>query len=173
MPSHNLMSRPLPLLPPFPLPFLPPTTFLFYFFATWRILFFPVPPCSVRPGGDSHSFRVPFIPALVDSRCRKQFCNSLASHFRCFCCKSYEVGMCRCMRTHTGQTVDVPFFLSMCSDPTARVPIRRMPVIVTDRRSPIITTPTMSLAQTRSLHALDVIVTIIVDHLLAMIADRQ
>jgi hypothetical protein len=41
------------------------------------------------------------------------------------------------MRAHRGQTVDVPFFLSICSDSAARVPIRRMPVVVTDRRSPI------------------------------------
>jgi hypothetical protein len=55
-------------------------------------------------------------------------------------------GLYRCMRAHRGQTVEVPFFLSMCSDPTVRVPIRRMPIVVTDRRSPIIATPTMSLA---------------------------
>jgi hypothetical protein len=44
----------------------------------------------------------------------------------------------RCMHACRGQTADVPFFLSMCSDPAACVPIRRMPVVVTDRRSPII-----------------------------------
>jgi hypothetical protein len=52
----------------------------------------------------------------------------------------------RCMHAHRGHTADVPFFLSVCSDPAARVPIRRMPVVVTDRRSPIIARPTMLLA---------------------------
>jgi hypothetical protein len=79
-------------------------------------------------------------------------------------------------RVQKTQTADVPFFPRMCSDPTARVLIRRMPIVVTDRRSPIIATLTMSPAQTGSLHALDVIVTEqeagVVDGVIHVIAAR-
>jgi hypothetical protein len=38
----------------------------------------------------------------------------------------------RAQRTDCWIVLDVPFFPSMCSDPTACLPIRRMPVVVTD-----------------------------------------
>jgi hypothetical protein len=81
-------------------PLFPPA--IFYFFDELETFFFTFRMCLVRSGRDSHSFRVPFIPAtfipaIVDSR---------LWHFRevvgiplplTAVLHSYEVGMYRCI----------------------------------------------------------------------------
>jgi hypothetical protein len=74
--------------------------FIFIFLTIGENIFFTFRMCLVGSGTDSHSFRVPFIPATVDSRfcgtsAKYSWHSTSASATKAF--HSYEVGMYRCM----------------------------------------------------------------------------